>query len=150
MLLHVGATLDPSSFSVHASTVIGIIVLATLYTWRARVGEREGHLLGRGKPSLLAIALLTLFLSLNGWLHDLSDYYLFSAHMVQHLLLAPVVAPLLIMGTPGWMLRPALDIRPVGAIARWASKPMRTFAIFNVVMCGWHLPPLYNLAMAHH
>ena len=26
-----------------------------------------------------------MFFSLNGWLHDLSDSYLFSAHMVQHL-----------------------------------------------------------------
>src|SRR5437763_12054989 len=150
MLLHVGATLALSSFSVHASTVIGIIVLATLYTWRARVGEREGHVLGRGKPSLLAIALLTLFLSLNGWLHDLSDSYLFSAHMVQHLVLALVVAPLLIMATPGWMLRPALGWRPVAAIARWVTHPFHAYAIFNVVMCAWHLPPLYNLAMAHH
>ena len=49
-----------------------------------------------------------MFFSLNGWLHDLSDSYLFSAHMVQHLLLALVVAPLMIMGTPGSMLRPAL------------------------------------------
>src|SRR5437762_8686218 len=150
MLLHVGATLGPSSFSVHASTVIGIIVLATLYTWRARVGEREGHVLGRGKPSLLAIALLTLFLSLNGWLHDLSDYYLFSAHMVQHLLLALVVAPLLIMATPGWMLRPALTLRGVGPVSRWLTRPVHAFAIFNVVIAAWHLPPLYNTAMAHH
>src|SRR5437868_8253044 len=142
MLLHVGATLGPSSFSVHASTVIGIIVLATLYTWRARVGEREGHVLGRGKPSLLATALLTLFLPLNGWLHDLSDYYLFSAHMVQHLVLALVIAPLLIMATPGWMLRPALPYPPVRAVATWATNPLRAFAIFNVVMAAWHLPPL--------
>ena len=149
-LLHVGATLGPSSFSVHASTVIGIIVLATLYTWRARVGEREGHVLGRGKPSLLATALLTLFLSLNGWLHDLSDYYLFSAHMVQHLLLALVVAPLLILATPGWMLRPALAARAVASTARWVTNPLHSFAIFNVVLAAWHLPPLYNLALASH
>jgi putative membrane protein len=91
-----------------------------------------------------------MFLSLNGWLHDLSDSYLFSAHMVQHLVLALVVAPLLIMATPGWMLRPALEWRPVAVVARWVTDPFRSYAIFNVVMCAWHLPPLYNLAMAHH
>ncbi|HEY2376480.1 MAG TPA: cytochrome c oxidase assembly protein [Gemmatimonadaceae bacterium] len=149
-LLHAGATLSPWRFSVHLSTVIGIIALAALYRWRAQVGAREGHELVRSKPALLTFALITLFLSLNGWLHDLSDSYLFSAHMVQHLVLALLVAPILIMATPGWMLRPALANRPVAAIARWVTNPLRAFAIFNVVMCGWHLPPLYNLAMAHH
>ena len=150
-LLHTGATLSASRFSVHASTVIGILALAALYGWRARVHRRAGGApLGRQKPTVLAVALITLFLSLNGWLHDLSDSYLFSAHMVQHLVLALVVAPLLIMATPGWMLRPALASRPVNAVARWVTNPLRAFAIFNVVMAGWHLPPLYNLAMAHH
>src|SRR4029078_2812113 len=146
-----GATLSASRFSVHASTVIGILALAALYAWRERVHRRAGgEPLGRAKPTVLAIALITLFLSLNGWLHDLSDSYLFSAHMVQHLVLALVVAPLLIMATPGWMLRPALTSRPVHAVARWVTNPLRAFAIFNVVMAGWHLPVLYNLAMAHH
>jgi putative membrane protein len=149
-LLHAGATLSPWRFSVHPSTVIGIVALAVLYRWRARVGARQGHELASSKPALLAIALVTLFLSLNGWLHDLSDSYLFSAHMVQHLLLALVIAPILIMATPGWMLRPTLRYRPIATIARWVTSPFRTFAIFTVIMCGWHLPPLYNLALAHH
>jgi putative membrane protein len=150
-LLHAGVTLSPSRFSVHPSTVIGILALAVLYRWRARVGAAQLQPpLGKAKPALLGAALATLFLSLNGWLHDLSDSYLFSAHMVQHLLLALVVAPMLIMATPGWMLRPALKSRPVAAGARWATNPLRSFAIFNAVMCAWHLPPLYNLAMANH
>src|SRR6059058_1209190 len=148
-LLHTGATLSASRFSVHASTVVGIIALAALYHWCVRVHARNGGApIGREKPTLLAVALLTLFLSLNGWLHDLSDYYLFSAHMVQHLLLALVIAPLLIMATPGWMLRPALAYPPVRAVAAWMTNPLRAFAIFNVVMAAWHLPPLYNMAMA--
>jgi putative membrane protein len=149
-LLHAGATITPASFSLHPSTVIGILAYIALYRWRAVAGLREGHQLGRGKPILLGIALTVLFFSLNGWLHDLSDSYLFSAHMVQHLLLTLVVSPLLIMATPGWMLRCALRSRLVAAAARWLTKPFRTFAIFNIVFAGWHLPPLYNLALAHH
>jgi len=149
-LLHTGATLSSSRFTVHESTVIGIATLAALYYWRARVGARQGYALGRGKPVVFATALVTLFFSLNGWLHDLSDSYLFSAHMVQHLVLALVVAPLLIMAVPGWMLRPALQSRAIAAIARWVTNSLRAYAIFNIVMCAWHLPPLYNLALARH
>src|SRR5438067_13718597 len=139
--LHAGATLSPSRFSVHASTVVGIAGLALLYRLRARVGARQGYRLEPTKPALLTGALAILFLSLNGWLHDLSDSYLFSAHMVQHLMLALVVAPFLIMGTPGELLRPILALPGVMPVARWITAPSRCFALFTVVVAGWHLPP---------
>ncbi len=94
--------------------------------------------------------LVLIFFSLNGWLHDLSDYYLFSAHMVQHLLLTLVAPPLLIMGIPGWMLRPALRWPGVGALARRLTTAPMCFAIFTVVLAVWHLPPVYGLAMVYH
>jgi putative membrane protein len=150
LLLHGGATLSLAQFSVHPSTAIGIAVLAALYAARTRRGYREGRRVGRTAPALFAGALVTLFFALNGWIHDLSDYYLFSAHMVQHLLLALVVAPLFVAGTPGWMLEPALRWRGIAPAARWATHPFRTFVIFNVVFAAWHLPVLYNLAMQHH
>jgi putative membrane protein len=87
-LLHVGASLSASSFTVHWSTVVGLAVLAGLY----EVGGRRGDLSGRRFYFYGALA--TIFLSLNGWLHDLSDWYLFSAHMVQHLLLTLLMPPL--------------------------------------------------------
>jgi putative membrane protein len=151
LLLHTGARIAWSSFTVHLSTVAGIGALGALYFWRARrTGSGHAAFRSRAQPALFVTALGTMFLALNGWLHDLSDYYLFSAHMVQHLLLALVVAPLLVMGTPGWMLRPALQLPFVGAAARWLTRPMQCYAIFNIVVAGWHIPPLYNFAMAHH
>ena len=159
LLLHVGAQISPASFSVHISTVIGILALAALYETMARVeGRHAGAAAGlpftlaprSGQRAAFYAGLITLFFSLNGWLHDLSDSYLFSAHMVQHLLLTMAVAPLLVMGTPGWMLRPALRYRWVDATARWLTRPARCFLIFNVVIIGWHLPAMYNLAMAEH
>jgi putative membrane protein len=155
-LLHVGASISWNSFTVHWSTVVGLAVLALLYEWRWRTARMEN---GEWKMpfSLLHFrricfyaGLLTIFFSLNGWLHDLSDWYLFSAHMVQHLLLTLLVPPLLIVGTPGWMLRPALRIPAVAAIARALTRPKVCFATFNLVIVAWHLPVLYNLAMAHH
>jgi putative membrane protein len=148
-LLHVGARLSWTTYTVHWSTVIGLGALGGVYALsRAkRAAPQRG---GRTKPALFISALVLMFLSLNGWLHDLSDSYLFSAHMVQHLLLAMGVAPLLIMGTPGWMLRPALRVPAIAWIGRALSNPITSFAIFNVALIGWHLPPLYNAAMAHH
>jgi len=164
-VLHPTTTFSWSSFSVHPSTVIGIAALGVLYAWRARAGEvdpvpkdgatpaREPDAARRPTPGqVLAFVagLASMFLTLNGPLHDLSDDYLFSAHMVQHLVLTMVVTPLLIAGTPGWMLRPALRSRAVAAVARAITTGPAAFAIFNVTIVVWHLPPLYNYALVHH
>lgn len=155
-LLHPVAQVG-GGFSVHPSTLVGIAAAGALYEWRARQGAREAALLGApvnelsaGRRLMFHGALLILFLSLNGPVHDLSDEYLFSAHMVQHLILELVVPPLMLAGTPGWMLRPLLRVRGVGPVARFVTRPAWAFAIFNVVLAAWHLPPLYNLALAVH
>jgi putative membrane protein len=95
-------------------------------------------------------ALVVLVGSLTGPVHDLSDYYLFSAHMVQHLLLAFAMPPLLLYGTPGWMLRPFLRNPRILRLGRFLTRPSSAFAAFNLVLVAWHLPPAYNLAMNNH
>lgn len=147
-LLHTGARLATTSFTVHPSTVIGIAGLAGLYEYGARAAGVRGP-----RPVQRWYyhgALLLMFFSLNGWLHDLSDSYLFSAHMVQHLLLAFGVAPLMIMGTTGEMLRPLIRNLRVRRLAKWGLGPVPSFLIFNVVIAGWHIPAMYNYALAHH
>jgi putative membrane protein len=94
--------------------------------------------------------LVLLLGALTGPLHDLSDYYLFSAHMVQHLLLAFAMPPLLLYGTPGWMLRPLLASPALLRLGRALTRPAGAFATFNFILVTWHLPPLYNLAMNQH
>jgi putative membrane protein len=69
---------------------------------------------------------------------------------VQHLLLTLVAPPLLLAGTPGWMLRPALRLPVVRRVATWLTRPTHCFAAFILVLAIWHLPPVYNLAMTYH
>ncbi|HVE78201.1 MAG TPA: cytochrome c oxidase assembly protein [Gemmatimonadaceae bacterium] len=150
--LHPVAQIGWTRWTVHPSTVVGLAALAALYLWRARAAPATG---GRRSPSggqrfAFFAGLTTIFAALNGPLHDLSDSFLFSAHMVQHLVLTLVAPPLLIAGTPGWMLRPALRRPAVAAVARWLTHPTRCFVLFNLTIAVWHLPPVYNLAIAHH
>jgi len=84
---------------IHADVVLGVGLLALAYAIAWTRGPRTGLRV----PLPFMAALVVLLVALNGPLHDLSDYYLFSAHMVQHLLLTLVVPPLLLAGTPGWM-----------------------------------------------
>jgi putative membrane protein len=137
------------AWSIHPSTVVGLAVLAAIYFWRARHAPAGVQLSVWRQLSFIS-ALFVIFASLNGPLHDLSDDYLFSAHMVQHLLLTLAMPPLLIAAIPGWMLRPILQSRTIAAIARRVTRPVFCFVAFNLVIAGWHIPDLYNSAMANH
>jgi putative membrane protein len=135
---------------IHADVVLGVGLLALAYaiawTRRPRTGLRC--------PAVFMAALVVLLVALNGPLHDLSDYYLFSAHMVQHLLLTLVVPPLLLAGTPGWMADAIVErLRRwpgVGGLLRAATRPVPALTIYAVALIGWHLPGPYGAALDHH
>ncbi|MEO8194550.1 MAG: cytochrome c oxidase assembly protein [Gemmatimonadales bacterium] len=148
-LLHPFTQFSWLKWSIHPSTVVGLAALAGLYLWRARDASVENPVPGWRKLCFFS-ALFVIFASLNGPIHDLSDNYLFSGHMVQHLLLTMLMPPLLITGVPGWMIRPLLRNRVIGAIARRVTKPITCFVIFNLVIAIWHLPLFYNAAMENH
>ncbi len=148
LLLHPAQTLALDSWTIHPSTVIGLTALGWLYFARARTKAGIGP--STAQRVSFVSGLVLLFLILNGPLHDLSDFYLFSGHMVQHLIMELIVPPLLLAGTPGWMLRPALQWPVIGSLARRVTTPIMAFAIFNVTLAVWHIPALYNLALMHH
>jgi putative membrane protein len=153
LALHGPADFSWTQFEVHISTLIGCALLAGLYFWgtgplRRRHGWAERA--SRGQAAWFVAGLAVLFLALNGPIHDLSDNYLFSAHMVQHMLLTLVVPPLLLVGTPAWLLRPLLRAGVVRRTAEVVTLPLTAFAIYNVVFAGWHVPVLYNAALMDH
>ncbi len=91
-----------------------------------------------------------LFIALEGPLHDLSDNYLFSAHMVQHMLLTLFAPPLLIAGTPPWLLRPLVRDRRVYRVARFLTAPLVALLVFNVPFTASHFPLFYQRTLEDH
>jgi len=148
-ILHPFTQFSWLKWSIHPSTVVGLLILAAIYLIRAETGRPGEQVSGWRKLSFFS-ALFVIFGSLNGPIHDLSDNYLFSGHMVQHLLLTMLMPPLMLAGVPGWMLRPLLRFRAIRAIAIRITRPLACFLIFNVVIAGWHVPALYNAAMESH
>src|SRR5436853_6646266 len=58
----------------------------------------------RRQITLFSVGVGVLWIGAEWPIHDLAERYLYSMHMVQHLLFTFVAAPLLIAGMPGWML----------------------------------------------
>lgn len=89
-----------------------------------------------------------LYLAAGAPLHDLADQALFSAHMVEHLLYALVVPPLLLIGVPGWMLEALLRDDRVRRAVVQASRPVVAGLAFNLVLLGVHWPAVIDLMLA--
>jgi cytochrome c oxidase assembly factor CtaG len=82
-------------------------------------------------------------------LDSIGDTSLFTAHMLQHLLLILGVAPLLLTGTPGWLVRELLRATRLTGFVRWARHPLVAFFGFNVVFALAHVPSFYELTLAN-
>jgi len=79
----------------------------------------------------------------------------FAAHMVQHLVLALVVPPLLLLGAPLTLLvslTPSPFGRKIARVMRHrvmliAASPLVAWFVFVTVLWGIHFSPLYELAL---
>ncbi|HLQ69766.1 MAG TPA: cytochrome c oxidase assembly protein [Gemmatimonadales bacterium] len=132
-------------WDIHPSVAAGLVLLGGLYVY---LGGLRGT--SRRKIAAFVGSLLVLFGALNGPLHNLSDQYLFSAHMAQHLLLTLVFPPLLLYGTPAWVVRPLLRPRWVMALARVVTRPLWAALLFTAPITIWHAPALYEAALRNH
>ena len=146
--------LDLFGFEIHLSVLIGVVYLASIYLFavgpaREKYGWHAEAVSPWRKASFLG-AVGLVFFSLNGPLHTLSDEYLFSAHMVQHMLLMLIMPPFLIMGLPPWLIRRTLEKPGIARLAKILTHPVLAFLAYNVTFIGWHIPQMYNWALVSH
>ncbi len=133
--------LSALGWDVEPGVVIGCLILIALYghftVWRSR---------WRGALFVAGIAIL--LLALISPLDTLADQYLFSAHMVQHLLLLEVTAPLLVLGVTTELAEEWLAVPWVARWERRLRNPMAAWAIGFGTLLAWHAPRLYDWAVA--
>ena len=154
MLAHIGHTPEFSwtDWSGDPSVVAGVVLLETAYLiavipLRQRYGWAEE--VNSKRIISFTLGVWAIFIALHSPLDVLSDEFLFSAHMVQHLVLTLVVPPLLLMGTPGWLIRPILRSSTVFSAAKVLTHPVAAFLVFNGVFAIWHVPVIYEAGLNH-
>src|SRR4051812_6548683 len=145
------------AWQLEAHVILPLVAAALIYHWAvgrvnaahpANPVPRFRYWCWQGGVLVLAIALTSPVATY--------DTTLFSVHMVQHLLLTMVAAPLLALGAPitlllrvssaetrrRWIL-PVLHSRVMRAI----SFPVVTWVIFAAVMWGSHFSPLFDASL---
>ncbi len=138
--------------------------LAILYWIGARrtVTPARKHTAQRWRDACFYLGLFVLAIALASPIEPLSEQ-LFWVHMIQHVLLLAVAAPLIVLARPWirlWRCLP-LDARrrlardlshgrrtaPLRALSQTLGRPVPSFVAFSVVLLAWHIPALFDATL---
>ncbi len=149
-----------ASWSVPFWATLGVLLAAILYVrgWRGLAYLRPTLLPGWRLVCFLA-GLTSLWLAVASPL-DAFGNFLLTAHMVQHLLMMVVAAPLILLGAPQnvllrglprWAARdalgPFLSWRLLKRFGRFVTHPAFCWLAAAVALLAWHIPAAYDLAL---
>lgn len=163
MLLHIYPQDAWASWNGPPVTAAGLALAVLVYAFGlTRVWRQAG--VGQGISLWQAVSFgagtLTLALALFSPLDAISSA-LFSAHMGQHVLLIILAAPLLVLGAPHLGLLWSIPRHMRHSLGRWfnrragqlvrrlVSQPLLVWGLFIGVLWAWHLPRLYQAALAN-
>ncbi|MDQ3756887.1 MAG: cytochrome c oxidase assembly protein [Actinomycetota bacterium] len=144
LLAHGSAAKSVWAFQAHPDVWLLVAVLGGGYWWALRRAP-EGQGASRRQVVLFCLGLLALWVHSDWPIHDISEERLLSVHMVQHTGFQLIAAPLLLVGTPAWLLRRL--VLPVLRPLRLLARPLVAAVLFNGLVVATHWPVVVNAAL---
>ncbi|MGH9075033.1 MAG: cytochrome c oxidase assembly protein, partial [Acidimicrobiales bacterium] len=125
---------------------------------------KDSYRLRRWRAASFLGGLAAVFVALQSPIDYWSDY-LFWVHMIEHLLLIVVAAPLIVLGAPWLVLLRGLPVGwrrgvsrvglrvgrtgPVAALGRAVNRPVVAWLIFVIDFWAWHMPGPYDATLRY-
>jgi len=134
------------------SIIIGLSAVTAGYGYVCgplRERRNLGPAVNRKQITYFAMAMVTVALALLSPIDAIGDQYLFTVHMVQHLLLAALFPPLLLLSLPPWLVLPLFRRPSTAGIASFFTAPFAALLFFNADIYVWHLPVLYDATLSN-
>lgn len=113
--------------------------------WRSWLGGSNS--LPAAAACRFASALVVFYLAVGSPLDQIGERYLLSAHMVQHMLIVYLAAPLVLAGSPAWLVDGLLQRTRLTGLARILTRPVVGGPLYVMVISFWHFPGAYDLAL---
>lgn len=144
-------------------TIVTLLVASGWYELGVRnLWQRAGssRLIGWWQIAAFAAGMAAMVVALESPIDTVGED-LFSVHMVQHLMLMLVCAPLLVVGRPVivmlWAFPPAArrwigrhwGASGLSALFAWLTSPLSVWLWFSALFVFWHLPVPYTWALRH-
>lgn len=131
--------------------LISLLFLGWLYAvlaWPLRDRVQPGPApLPAWKPVLYFLGLGLAYLAVGSPLDQLGEQFLFSAHMLQHMILVYAVPFLIYGGIPDWLIDRPLQNPAVRKTVAFLFHPATGGLVFSVTYTVWHIPGLYEAAL---
>ncbi|MDQ3982828.1 MAG: cytochrome c oxidase assembly protein [Actinomycetota bacterium] len=96
------------------------------------------EIVSQRQKTLYLVGVAVLWFGADWPVHDLSEGYLFSVHMIQHTIFTFIAPPLMLAGMPQWLLRSLLRPAWLSRTVRFLTRPLVAFAIFNGLVAVTH------------
>ena len=148
------AHLGIGDWSWEPTVVVGLAALVAGYVlaWRRSLLTAEDDVSpwlrsAWMRPWFFGLGVAVGFIALLSPIDTGGDEYLFSLHMVQHLLLMMVAPPLCLLGIVG--MRSPAGGPPPSLRRAWAIvvQPWVATVLFTAVLLVWHIPSLYDATL---
>jgi cytochrome c oxidase assembly factor CtaG len=131
---------------------VAIIAYVGVYAWRFRKAraERAAGGLEWWRVAAFAAGIACLVVALMSPVEELGEHYLFSAHMLQHILIGDLAPLLIVLGLSRVIMRPATRrlTRLEQALGPFAH-PLTALLLWIALIYVWHIPALYDGALEH-
>ncbi|MGF1483273.1 MAG: cytochrome c oxidase assembly protein [Opitutales bacterium] len=99
------------------------------------------------RVAVFLLAIGGLYLTVGSPLDQLGEDYLFSAHMIQHMLLIYLLPPLFLVALPRWLTDTLLAPPALRWIWQRLTQPVFAGIFFTLCYSLWHIPILYEAAL---
>ncbi len=144
---------SPWRFQAHVEVwlLVAAVVASWIYAVRVlgpRLAPAQPAVSVRQRRAFVA-AVLILWLASDWPIHDISEEYLYSVHMFQHMALSYFMPPLVLLATPEWLYRAVMGNGALARAVGWMSRPVPAGLTFNVVVMITHIPALVNRSVTN-
>lgn len=142
---------DPWRFQPNVEVYLLVAFLIGAYVYAIRVigpkAVQPGHqVVSKRELWCFVLAMLVLFSASTWPIHSIGEDYLYSMHMVQHLMLSHFLPPLVLLSTPEWLLRLLVGSGTTYRTVRFLTRAVVAAVIYNGVVMLLHVPGVVNTA----
>ncbi len=140
---------DPWRFQANVEVYVLVAFLIGAYTYMVRViGPRAvapgEPIVTRRQLRCFIGSMLMLFVASTWPIHQIGEDYLYSVHMLQHMMLSYFLPPLVLLATPEWLLRVLVGEGTTYRVVRFFTRPVVAAVVFNGVVMVTHIPGVVN------
>ena len=154
MLLAAPSSADFWRWQPHPEVWVLLAGLVGLYVYALRsLGPR---VVPAGQPVVtaaqkrwFALGMAMLWVASDWPVHDIAEEYLYSVHMLQHMVLTFFLPPVMLLATPEWLARIVIGDGAIGRAFLKIARPIPAAVIFNAVQLLTHWQGIVNASVSN-